>query len=99
MVTEPTRGDNILDLFITDNPTFVQKVNILPGIADHDIVYAKVNIRPQVTKQKPRIMYLYKKANWDEFKHHISAFKDPFLSGQENKSVNSLTCRKEKYPP
>ena len=37
MVSEPTRGDNIFDLFLTTNPTLVNSVEILPGLSDHDI--------------------------------------------------------------
>ena len=36
MVTEPTRHspDNTLDLFLTSNPTLIQRVDILPGLGD-----------------------------------------------------------------
>ena len=35
MVTEPTRCENAIDLFLTSNHTLVQKIEILPGITDH----------------------------------------------------------------
>ena len=38
MVTEPTQQSNILDLFLTSNPTLIQRVSILPGLGDHDVV-------------------------------------------------------------
>ena len=38
MVTEPTRSGNILDLFLTTNPTLVNSVSIIPGLSDHNIV-------------------------------------------------------------
>ena len=38
MVTSPTRGQNILDLFLTTNPTLVDNVSITPGLSDNDIV-------------------------------------------------------------
>jgi len=37
-VSLPTRDSNILDLFFTTNPTLVQRVSILLGLSDHDIV-------------------------------------------------------------
>ena len=40
MVSEPTRQDNILDLFLINNDSVVSKVTILSGISDHDIVPA-----------------------------------------------------------
>ena len=65
MVTEPTRYENILDLFLTNNPTLVSKVEIMPGLSDHDIVYSEVNIKPQIVTQKPRVMPVYRKTDWD----------------------------------
>ena len=65
MVTSPTRGQNILDLFFTSNPTVVNKVTVIPGLSDHDIVLAAVNSRPELIKQGPCDILLYKKADWD----------------------------------
>ena len=71
MVTSPTRGQNILDLFFTTNPTLVNKTSILPGLSDHDIVLVEVNSRPEIIKQVPRDIPLYKKANWDQLKQSM----------------------------
>ena len=43
MVTSPTRGQNILDLFFTTTPILMDNVSITPGLSDHDIVLAQVN--------------------------------------------------------
>ena len=45
VVTEPTRQDNILDLFLTTNPTLIMKVNCSPGLGDHDIVSAEALLK------------------------------------------------------
>ena len=45
MVTEPTRGENVLDLFLTCNPTLVNDVTVSPGIADHNVVIADVLVK------------------------------------------------------
>ena len=58
MVIEPTRLDNVLDLFLTSNHTLVQKVEIYPGIADHDVMVADV-IKPTLGCQEPRSVPLY----------------------------------------
>lgn len=50
MVDFPTRGENTLDLHLTNRPTLVSKVAPLPGIGDHDIVYTEANTKPQVSK-------------------------------------------------
>ena len=46
VVWETTRGDNILDLFLTTNSTLVNSVYIYPGLSDHDIVKSEVSIKP-----------------------------------------------------
>ena len=38
MVSKPTRGENIWDLFLTSNYTLVNTVDVKPGISDHDLV-------------------------------------------------------------
>ena len=38
VVTKPTHLDNILDLFFMTNPSQVEKIEIQPGLSDHDIV-------------------------------------------------------------
>ena len=66
VVSNPTREDNILDLFFTNVPTLVQNVNILPGISDHNIVFVKVLTSSQRINQPRRKIYLYKKGNFEQ---------------------------------
>ena len=73
-MTSPTRGQNILDLFLTSNPTLIEKVSVLPGLSDHDIDMAEVNAKPTVMKQVPRNILLYKKADWDQLKESMREF-------------------------
>ena len=74
MVTEPTRYENALNLFLTNNPTLVCKVELLPGLSDHDIVYSEVNVKPQIVAQRPRVMPVYMKADWDPLTEHVLKF-------------------------
>ena len=66
-VTSPTLGKHILDVFFTSNPTLIDSVNFSPGLSDHDIVRVLVNTIRSQTKQVPRYIPLYKKADWDRF--------------------------------
>ena len=86
MVTEPTRHDNVLDLFLTSNHTLVQKVEIYPGIADHDVMVTDVNIKT-LGRQEPRSVPLYRKANWDSFREYISVFASDLIRNCPNKTV------------
>ena len=70
-MTSPTRLQNILDLFFTTNPTLVDNVSIKPGLSDHDIVLVSVNAKPEITKQVPRTILKYKKANWGQLKQSM----------------------------
>ncbi|XP_076439138.1 uncharacterized protein LOC143278011 [Babylonia areolata] len=46
LVTFPTRGENTLDLFLTSHPSLVPRIEPLPGLSDHDVVYLEFNINP-----------------------------------------------------
>lgn len=48
MVNLPTKGNNILNLFLTTNPTLENQVNILLGISDHNIVEVKVGTAARI---------------------------------------------------
>ena len=45
----PTSGgtnDNMLDLFCTNSPSRVKRINIMPAIADHDSFLIEMSIYP-----------------------------------------------------
>ena len=71
IVDIPTRKDNTLDLIITNLPNQVQRVEVIPGLSDHDIVFTEFALAPIKLKQKPRATPLYKKANWDTMKQEL----------------------------
>ena len=79
LVKDPTRFDNILDLFLTTNETLVDKVSILPGLSDHNIVSVEMNLKPRLLKIKPHQVFLYRKANWQLFRDKMEVFKNNFL--------------------
>ena len=62
MVTQPTRHGNILDLFLTTNPTLIQQVSCKPGLSDHDMVTAHCSLTPVAQKAKPRKVPIFRKA-------------------------------------
>ena len=43
----------------------------MPGLSDHDIVLVQVNSRPEIIKQVPGDIPLYKKSNWDLLKQSM----------------------------
>ena len=90
MVSEHTRENNKLDLFLTNSPTLVDSVSVIPGIADHLAVMAVVRLRPTIQKVKPRTVHLYSKADWDSMRQGMQDFQATFLSTCEGKSTEQL---------
>ena len=80
MVTEPTRGENILDLILTTTPDLIDFVQVHPGMSDHYAVTAEINMRAKFNPQKPRSVYSYKRANWDKIKNDLHEFQHNFLA-------------------
>ena len=90
MVREPTRDGNILDLFMTTNPTLVKSISIIPGLSDHDIVRCVIETKPKQSKQPPRKAYLYRKADWESFREYMNSFCDSFVNTVELKSIEEI---------
>ncbi|XP_071177850.1 uncharacterized protein [Mytilus edulis] len=90
IVDVPTRKDNILDLIITNLPNQVQRVEVIPGLSDHDIVFAEFAIASSKLKQKPRIIPLYKKANWSTIKQEINTLHKHLFENQQHLCVNEM---------
>lgn len=49
----------------------ILRTEIIPGILDHDIVFAELNITPTKLKQKPRNIPIYRKANLETMKTEL----------------------------
>ena len=90
MVKEATRKKNILDYFITSNPTLIQSVKVLPGISDHDMILSCTSCKPQILKQPPRTKIQFHKADWPNFEKYMENAKDKFIKEKQNKSVETL---------
>ncbi|XP_072039626.1 uncharacterized protein [Amphiura filiformis] len=89
MVTEPTRKNNILDLFFTTNATLVEKSIVIPGMSDHDgIAMLIINTSPKRNKQKPHKAYLYNKADMPGIKNELNRFSNEFCNKSHTISGN-----------
>ena len=49
MVQETMRGPNTLDLFLTNQPSLVARVETTPGLSDHCAVYMEMQLNPPKT--------------------------------------------------
>ena len=87
----PTRGQNILDLVFTSNPSLAKSSVSIPGISDHLIVVSDFDTRPHVTRAKPRKCFKYAKANWEALKSDLdSAAKEIEDGSKLNLDIDSL---------
>ena len=74
MVMEPTRGANILDLLFTNRPDILHEVKVVDGLpgSDHDAVYFSINLGRRRFLRQKRLVYNFKKANFDLFREMLS---------------------------
>ena len=82
LVTFPTRKSNTLDLVSTNRPSFVLNIHSSAGLSDHDIICFEISAKVELTKQIPRSIYMYNKANWNALKEELtilltSDYNDP----------------------
>ena len=89
-VETPTRGDNILDLFAVSNPTLVNRIETMPGISDHDVVFAEIDVSPKRYQQQRRQIPIYTKAKWDKIKDDLKVTHIKLQKEKDKKDVNSL---------
>ena len=85
---EPTRLDNLLDLFFTNKPTLLKSVTAIPGISDHEIVLADCDIKPTINKRAPRYIHQRRKPDWEKLKSETVAFGSKFLEESSSRSVS-----------
>ena len=92
LVKQPTRGSNTLELVVTNYPDSFRRVETLPGLSDHDIVFTEVNINPKKSIQKPRnIPSLYRRANWEYMKDDLNKLHEDIIKMKDQKSnVNAM---------
>ena len=58
IVNTPTRGTNTLDLVLTNYPSSVNRVEVKPGLSDHELVFVELYVsseNPTTPSQNPVI--------------------------------------------
>ena len=96
MIDQPTRGENTLDLIAVNNPTLVNRTEVLPGISDHDIVFAEIDICPKRYKQTKRKIPIYKKGDWKKVEEEMNSTYQYIRDNAEIEDVDTLWLRFKK---
>ena len=76
IVDFPTRGINLLDIFLTNRPSLIQTFKSLPGISDHEIVYMESDVSVKYQRPVSRKVWLWFKADVPSMKADMNAFSD-----------------------
>ncbi len=75
----PTRGDNILDVVLTNRPSLISRSSPLPRLSDHEVVFVEANIQAQRKKPVRRKILLWKKANLDDLRQRVADWSNKFV--------------------
>jgi len=94
VVQEPTRVTettaNVLDLFFTNNSTLTNKVEVIPGISDHEAVFIESSLRPLKVKVPPRKVFMYKDIDYNPMKDELRKFYGQYQESSKGKNVEQL---------
>jgi len=90
IVQKPTRQRNVLDLIVTNKPNQLDRVQILPGIGDHNAVFCDFDVSPSRRKLAPRRIALFNKADWSSFRMFVSNLGEE-ITRADSRSANSET--------
>ena len=89
-VKNPTRGDNILDLFFTNNINLIKNTQVISGVSDHHAAIVESKLQLTHQKQPKRKIRLWNKANVDQMKIDAEIFKKSFLEKSKDLGVNDM---------
>ncbi len=78
-MTFPTHDENLLDLFMTNRPTLINRCEPLPGISDHDAIFVDSNVKDDRQKPVRRKIHLWTKADFDAVRNRVSEFLEEFI--------------------
>ena len=90
IVDQRTRGENTLDFIAVNYFTLANRTEILPGISDHDALFAEIDITPKRHGQGKRKIPLYKKADWEGIVCQIITTNQYIQERADSESTNSL---------
>ena len=95
MVTFPTHEqNNTLDLFLTNLPSLVPRVETFPFCTDHVCVYMEFDVHPQLKKAIKRKVPLYNKADWPALHTSASTLSEAAVAIDDTETDKIWECVK-----
>ena len=90
IVQSPTRNSNILDIFLTNQPSFIESYEVIPGISDHEVVSVSSLTSISHSKPKSRNIILWHNANFEVINNHIAQFADTFFNAYDHNTLINI---------
>lgn len=91
LVKLPTRttssSSNLLDLILTTEPDYICSLIHLPGLSDHCMLSFKCDIKSVRKANSTKVIFDYKKANFDSINAELEDFWHEFLRSFSQRSV------------
>lgn len=106
-ITTPTRGDNVLDLLLTNCPDDVSSVTVLPGLSDHNLLHVALSMPIKRRSPTKKLITDYNRGNFELINKELTHYYENFEKSYEARSVNTnwelyknmLLSLKKKYIP
>ena len=80
IVDFPTRGDNTLDVILTNRPSLTNRCEGAPGLSDHDIVFTDIEVKAQRRKPVQHKILLWKRADFDAIRCRVKKWSDQYTT-------------------
>ena len=80
----PTRKDNILDVIITNRPSLLNRCEGMPGLSDHDVIYADWNIKAGRQKSARHKIFWWKHADFESIRSSTKQWANNFTTPVES---------------
>ena len=91
LVHTPTRNNNILDIFFTNQSSLTKSCEVIQGISDHDIVFISTSVTIPYSKSTARNILLWHRADFELINHHIAQFTAFFMNTHDsNTPIDTL---------
>ena len=84
----PTRGNNTLDIFMTNHPSLVLKCKVIPDISDHDIVLVEIAPSAPINRPLKRKILLWKDTNLHSLRNTVLNFSSKFVSSNTTQTLS-----------
>lgn len=80
LIQFPTRGDNTLDLILSNRPGLISDCSSPSKLSDHDVIACTLSCAPPIKRKAKRKIYLYGKGDHESLRSIMRTSKDKFLN-------------------